>query len=211
MTSRGRPGAGFTLAEVLVAGALGLMLMVLLFQFLVPTMRASVRGATRVELQQMAVIALNKISADLQNTAPAGLSLSTTPPVSMGIVRISTVMGDGRQVWEQKMIVYGLQGDRLIRKEFPPGAASVTFSANAPVRVSASTLAGIAAEVSGKEQTIASGVMLFNVATAGTDGNVSDPVTITLGLKERNREVGEQGQPAETFTLTRTVSMKQRL
>jgi len=198
---------------VLVAGALGIMLMTLLFNFLVPTMRASVRGATRVELQQMAVIALNKMAADVQNTAPAGLSLNTTAPVSVGIVRILTVMGDGRQVWEQKMIVYSLQGDVLIRKEYPPSPPSVVLNltGNAPLRVAGSVLAQIANERNGTETSVAMGVYRFDVSTAGAAGTVMDPVTITIGLKERNRQIGEQGRPTETFNLTRTVSMKQRL
>jgi len=56
-----------------VAAFLTMLLMTLLIQFLVPTMRASVRGTTRVELQQMAVLAVNKLAADLQNTTAGGL------------------------------------------------------------------------------------------------------------------------------------------
>jgi prepilin-type N-terminal cleavage/methylation domain-containing protein len=218
LTSRNR---GFTLLEVLISASLLLLLLGLLFTFLVPTMKASVRGSVRVEMQQMAVLALNKMVGDLQNTTAAGLSLSQRNPVSIGIVRIEGVTSEGMQIWEKNMIVYALLDGVLIRKVYPPGPPSIDLNLNGttPRRVAAANLVTIAKEINGKETIVAKWVKSLRITTAGdnlaenpgdpgpTDFTIQDPVTVTIELE---RKESHQPDP-EKFRLTRVVSMKQRL
>jgi len=205
VTSRNK---GFTMLEVMVAATLGLILMGLVFSFLMPTMKASVRGATRVELQQMAVMSLHRMAGDIQNTAAAGLSLSSNPP-AVGVVRIKGVTSDGRQQWEDKMIVYTLVGGRIIRKEWPPGpsAGSPALTGSTPARVPPVLLGQIASTVNDTERVMASNVKSFSATTAAPPGQVSDPVTLKIEMEKKEAH----RQEPERFSLTRVVSMKQRI
>src|SRR5579883_2669017 len=102
----------------------------MMFAFLVPTMRASVRGSSRVEMQQQAVVALSRMAEDLEATAPAGIAiyapdampadkadlpqlgpnwaplLMVNGPVDMSIVRLNNVNASGQQVWDSHAVIY---------------------------------------------------------------------------------------------------------
>ena len=145
--SRPHPRA-FTLVELLVAATLSILLLGMMFAFLVPTMRASVRGSSRVEMQQQAVVALSRMAEDLEATAPAGIAIyapdampanaadlpqlgaNWTPllmvkdPVDMSIVRLNNVNASGQQVWDTHAVIYNWQS---IKDPTLPGYPGILF------------------------------------------------------------------------------------
>ncbi|MHB2019228.1 MAG: PulJ/GspJ family protein, partial [Candidatus Xenobia bacterium] len=126
----------FTIVELLVAATLSILLLGMMFAFLIPTMRASVRGSSRVEMQQQAVVALSRMAEDLEATAAAGIALYVDPAnynppavvpaqgpnwtpmlmseapaaggpgVIMSVVKLNNVNAQGQQVWDTSAIVY---------------------------------------------------------------------------------------------------------
>jgi hypothetical protein len=248
-----------------------MLLMTLLIQFLVPTMRASVRGTTRVELQQMAVLAVNKLAADLQNTTAGGLgfygdntsagdptytaaqsALPTSSGVGTGSVLEPQTKGvainpifdvdpTGLQQWANKIVVYAYvpgsgtwpdETGKLYRADCPPtddnnnplnGASKpsgMPSNNNSPWRDADTQLQGLVSPPSSQYTwtLLASNVVYFSCytlastnpsVTMGSDTVVSDPVYIHIRLQRTDSSTGVQGP--QSFEITRTVSMKQRI
>lgn len=138
---------GFTLVEVMVAGALSILVMGLVYAFLVPTMRAQLRGSTRAQLQLEATTALETIARDLYRSAPGAWSLRSEPPAALGLMRQDTVLTTGQRAWETFVIVYAQLDDRLVRRQWPPEPPSLGIpppGGGAPLRLGPAELAQVA-------------------------------------------------------------------
>ncbi|GMU50977.1 MAG: hypothetical protein AMXMBFR33_01230 [Candidatus Xenobia bacterium] len=138
---------GFTLVEIMVAGALSLLVMGLVYAFLVPTMRAQLRGSTRAQLQLEATTALEAMARDLYRSAPGAWSLRTERPAALGLMRQDTVLATGQRAWESFVIVYAQLDDRLVRRQWPPEPPSLGIplpGGGAPLRLGAAELAQVA-------------------------------------------------------------------
>ena len=121
---------GFTLVELLVAFALLGLLALMFVWFIVPTMRMASLGTTRVDIQQMAVLACNRIAAELLDTSPSGVSLYSraqadpaADPVVVAIVPLRDIDESGHRVWENRVSVYFWQRStgKLLLRHYPPG------------------------------------------------------------------------------------------
>ncbi|CAN0381161.1 unnamed protein product, partial [Phaeothamnion confervicola] len=71
---------GLTLAEILICIVLLVLVLVLSFNFLVPALRIATLGLLRVGMEEEAMIALNRLTGDLQMTTPNGVTISYTSP-----------------------------------------------------------------------------------------------------------------------------------
>src|SRR5207253_1003874 len=114
MSSR-PPERGMSLMEVLVAAGLALLLGTMILGVIVPSMRISQREWARMELEQAAALAKEKIMVDLMQSSSAGLSLLTpthdvsidpntgipTPgdKAALAICRLVDVTNGRTQVW----------------------------------------------------------------------------------------------------------------
>lgn len=199
--------------EILVSATLLIMLAGLTTAFLVPCMKAQVRGSAQSDEQRQAATSLDAMARDLRLTTYGGVSLLNRQPpdgepypVVMGIVRASDVNGIGRLVWEEKVVTYiwDQTGKRLLYREWPPGPGlTVKLSSSAPRRLLETDLL-IIAELP-PMKTLAYGVTSMDIShPAGRGPDVSGPLTISLEL---HRDVAHQQGP-EVVIMTQTIACR---
>lgn len=213
----------YSLIEIIFSLALIGLVAGLSLGFLFPALRASVRGTLRVEMQQQAVTALNRLCGDVRRTSVAGLSLrSGTPPIAVAACPVSgpdlrlgqagPLQPDGTVVWSDFFILYYLDetSRKLMRREWPPGPPAATTEETTivkPRRLSPARLAQIVAQSGSNEMVLATEVTRFEIehAPGGSDGEVKQPVRFRLVL-ERRGNTGHQSQ--ERFIYTRSVFLR---
>jgi hypothetical protein len=101
------PGIG--LIEVLIAAALGLVLLGLLHQMLVPVMRANSKTTVKVNLRLEATRTLAHLAEDLQGCGGTGLSYQPATSSGRSLLAISSptdITSSGRKVYEQRLLGY---------------------------------------------------------------------------------------------------------
>ncbi len=177
-----RKGSGFTLVEVMVAGALTLLVLGLVYAFLVPTMRAQLKGTTRAQLQLEATNALETMARDLYRTAPGAWSLRSEPPVALGLMRQDTVLATGQRTWDPFVIVYAQLDDRLVRRQWPPEPPTLTVAVpggSAPMRLGPDELRQVAREPAVGTRWLARDVETLAVSQEG------DCLRLSLTLNRR--------------------------
>ncbi|MDQ7826034.1 MAG: hypothetical protein RDV48_24740 [Candidatus Eremiobacteraeota bacterium] len=212
-------GLAFTLAEIIIGSMLLLLLFGLFSSFLTTAMRSSVRGSIRAAIQQEAVTSLNRLCADLRLSAAGGISYYATGsppeggPVYLGIMRLADIDSQGRQEWEQALVVYSWQGQGapLFRKEWTPAitlAASFSPALHIPAKASQATLEEIAGSTAITGQVLSRDVSEFKVTGAMSGGTVSSPLEPLITITRK----GATGKSTpENFTLSTTISFKNEL
>ena len=146
----------FTLLEVLIASGLSLLLAGLFLGVLGPTLRATGRNSARISLQQSALLALNRISKELQASCVSGIGilppLVDSEPTVLSIHRIADVVNTtpASRAFDSQLIVYAYVPARhqIRRRLWPePGLAETTLdglleppTANLAVRPEARSL-----------------------------------------------------------------------
>ncbi len=173
---------GFTLPEILIAGGLALLLMGVLIQSLIPAMRYSAEGAVRVELQQAGILALQRMTSDLQKTTAAGVSLKTGPVDAMAVNTIQTVDSGGVRVWSDEINVYSYDPTR---KRIEVETQKVTTPTTAfPNILTSVQIQSIASSQSGRERLLALNVDEFVIspAASATTTLSAQPLSITLKM-----------------------------
>ncbi|HXE73733.1 MAG TPA: hypothetical protein VNO81_13810 [Candidatus Nitrosotenuis sp.] len=209
-----RNRGGATLIEVLVGGGLAVLVLTVLIMFLLAAFKFSGQGTARVEMQQQAVVALERMASELQRSSTEAVALlSRDPlkpqnPVAFALTRLKDVSGEGDPIWEEKLIVYYWDRERslLLRREWPPAPPTLglSLSSRRANKVSPADLISLASSTNGTEKLLARGVCSFDVTHAGSGSSIEPPLTLTLGLE---REVARQKGP-ETFQLSRTVTLR---
>lgn len=196
---------GFTLLEITVTAVLLSMVMLLAIRFLVPTMRISARGTLRVEMQQTAVVALNRLITDYERSSPAGIGLRLTAPVAVSVCPVVRVQPDGADVWSDSFILYSydVPTRQLRRREWPPGAPSPTteeLTITKARRLGPDRIAGILAEPPARQIILAADVDSFQILQppGATGDMLIQPVRFQLTLKRQD----------QTFTCTRSAFVR---
>lgn len=110
----------FSLLETLVGAFLLLLLLTVMFQILVPMSKGSVRGAQQSELQQSAVLALDRLTRDLEACPPAGITLGAGDRYACH--RLVDVAADGSQMLSTDLVLvwWDRTTGRLWRRVWPP-------------------------------------------------------------------------------------------
>jgi prepilin-type N-terminal cleavage/methylation domain-containing protein len=192
-------GRGYTLLELLIAlGLLGLVAS-LVSLMLVRTLKLSQKGLSRVDMQQQASLALQRMLTDLRRTSCAGLSLrSSADPKGLAICPISSpqlrsgqpepVQGDGLLRWSDFFLLYyhDRLGQRMLYREWPPGSPSASaaeLSISRARRLDPARLLEVLQGV-GRTVVLAQGVSDFEIVHAfgGRDDLVIQPLRFRLSL-----------------------------
>ena len=203
---------GIGLLETLLAGALLTMVMGLVLSFLIPTFRNSSRGGLRVEMQQQASLAMEKLVIDLEHGAPASVSLLPAPTGSgevsgVAVQRMDGFTSSGTQLWETQLIVYyWLPKTATLKREvwnngMKPNL-SVTLLDYHPARITRQDLLDLINDGSAPEANVARGVSLFSVDYPPPPA--SQPYRIRLTL-ERS-PIGQTA--AEVLALDRSITLR---
>jgi Tfp pilus assembly protein PilV len=214
---RGR--RAFTLVETLVAAGLLLLFLAVAATFMVTLLRAFSRGTTRSELQQQSVIALSRMTADLQSSSVASLTLlnptasAAGQPVAFSLIPIdATTAPEGVVTWKQEVVVYVWQPatGRIVRRVFTNADAlgqSARLDPLVPRKISSSLLTTMAATPAAGEEQLAADVVRFEVHNENDGGNFIQP---PLWLRIRAEKHGSHDSANEVFELTRTVALRNR-
>lgn len=217
--------SAFTLLEILIA--LGILVVVgsLISLLLVRTMRATTRGTLRVEMQQQAVIAMQRILTDLHKSCCAGVTVrSGAAPRALCICPISQpdlragepppVQGDGQLVWSKFFLIYDYDSaaQQIRYREWPPGsvaATSLETDPGNPRRLTSGRLAQVLAGTGTHLQVVCSGVTSFQLSypPGGSDDQYVQPLTLEI-VQQRRGNTGHS-QP-ETFSYRRSVFLAEQ-
>lgn len=202
---------GMSMLELLIAGGLFLVVLSVVFGFLIPSFRNSSRNGARIEMQQQASLAMDRLMIDLERSAPAAVTLLPSPAQGqasgVAIQRLRGFSGGGLQEWESELVLYYWlpQSQRLKREIWRAGlppALPVVLLDTRPSRITRQDLVDVINDGSASEQTVATGVIEFEVALAKPPA--MQPFTIGLTLA---RTI--QGRPKpETFELRRSVTLR---
>ena len=205
----------YTLIEVLFgAGLLGL-LTALFVGVLVPVLRASARNATRIGVQEGAMVALQRLSKDLQSSTVAGVGLLEGDPCVLSVHRLADVVTTDppSQVYENQFVVYCYVSSqaRLTRRVWPetsdpnqtldgllkpPGSLQ-------PVRPEPRSLAYFAAHPGSRDQNLVSQVKSFAIGSKVAAPQVTPPLQIRLEL-----EAPLWGGEKYRLSLSQSVSLR---
>lgn len=179
---------GFTIVEVLVALPIVLLLLGLIYEFLIPNFRLMSESSIKAELQQLAQLSTNQIAAELNSTAPTGVSLQIpASPAAPMIVATNPIFSvdptSGRPTYESKLVLFYNEplNQCLFRKETPqPPPSGLSFNAIGPVQVPGTTLTSLAGSTYPGTKKIAHHVDSFLVQKEATTGGEVYRVELVL-------------------------------
>ena len=190
---------GFTLLEVLIASGLCLLLVGLFLGVLGLTLRATGRNSARISLQQSALLALNRISKEVQASCVSGLGIlqpqGNADPTVLSIHRIADVVNTSpaSRAFESQLIVYSyVPGSHRIRRRLwpEPGLGETTLdglleppTANLALRPEPRSLLYFAQNPGPREQILVGQVRSFTVRSKSLPPEVTPPLNLTLELE----------------------------
>ena len=131
----------FTLLEVTVACAIALVLSAVCARFFHASLVWQARSLRKIHLQQQLNVAVARISADLQRSAPGGVAAAPNQLAIQQLVDISTER-PARTLWDTVLGIYFVNAQGLCRRNWPPQPPDlgVTVTTAAPFRPDSSQL-----------------------------------------------------------------------
>lgn len=137
---------GFTLIEVMVAGVLGLLLLFVTVQLLLPAMRLSARGTTLVELDQRASLLEQRLERALKSTGYRGVHIAEAGPDRyLSVHPILGAVADSKPQLASTLTVFSWKQNQLRESEISlpvvpqtltglPAAELIAALADSPTR-----------------------------------------------------------------------------
>lgn len=102
-----RCAPGMTLVEVLVAAFLGSLVLYVLISTLIPALKASAMGSTRVSLDQRGTLACSRLIRALKATSRAGLLAETRDGVGLLSTHpLEGILPDSKQKWADHLVIF---------------------------------------------------------------------------------------------------------
>ena len=204
---------GFTLLELIISAVLLLILLGLVFSFLIPATRASIKGSIRAEIQQEAMRTMNNIISDLTKSSGSAISITATMndpetgPVAVAMVKIKDILPECQREWEQSLILYYWQGkgQPVYKRILSSSECGIPLSANSPAKLSQSSLLSLAGSAGVKGQVLARDVDEFRITTAGFGNVLGSPVKLLIRIK---RKAASGGGNEEIFDISRSIKLR---
>lgn len=173
-----RKRRAMSLIEVMVAGGIAFLLSTTLFYVIFPSFRIVQEGQILTELQQQGELALQQVTADLQNTVPTGASLAFPGPGQGMIVAthpVTPTLGSGILNFQAQLLVWyhDVGKKQLFRKRFSNGDPSgvvLTFYSSVALQTTRLNLDLICNQTNGTERSYAKNVESFWVEKEYTTG-----------------------------------------
>ncbi|MCA9791261.1 MAG: hypothetical protein KC910_05680 [Candidatus Eremiobacteraeota bacterium] len=179
------PRRAFSLAEVLVAVGLALLLLTLLVGVLLPSLGAFRRTSSRVDMQQTALVSMRRIRHDLERSTPASVQVYASGGVCVLLIhRLKGLDASGAREWEPKVVIYHFNpaSARLVRELWPN---SGTASTSEPQHLEDATLAALASSVNPNQRVVAVGVDSFEV-------EAGNPLKLHLAMRRGEHHLSSQ-------------------
>lgn len=176
----------------MVASAILLTLAAVVCRFFYNSLGWQARNLRRTNLQQQMTLALQRVSSDLQQSAPVGVTIGSNRVAVQKIADASTDIPP-QLIWETALTTYFVTADGLYRRVWPPAPPDlgVTLTTALPFRPDPSQLTALC--ISQRSVLIGR-----NVTTL----EVSNPNTLPLRLTVRVAE------DQESFASTRVLSLR---
>ena len=197
----------------MIASGIAAAIATVMVAFLITSLQAQARMAVRVDVQEQAMMACNRVARDLQGSVLAGVSLRKSAGSQPEVLAIHPLVGVSTgdppsQIFSRQVVVYAWkpgQG-RIVRQLWPAdpshppaGAIPTVFK---PFRVNQDDLLTLGNSSNATAPSFGGDVTAFNVTTPATPPQISPPITLTLSLaksvKGRNY----------SYTLTRKLSLR---
>ena len=207
-----------TLTIVLVVTAIGALLMQ-------STSRATIRTTLRTEMQQQALVAIQRLVTDLRRSCCAGVAIrSGAAPQAIAICPMSQpglrsgsqtgVLNNGELLWSDFFLIYSYDAaaKTLNYREWPPGNPAPNTEESdvtKPRRLAPGRIAEILNIPAFRQGTLISGLSEFEISypPGGSDLLMIQPVTLKVVLQRR----GATGRPEpETFTYRRSFFLPEQ-
>lgn len=135
LTERRLTKTGLTLVEVMIGASITLMFLAVLAFTYRGTIKSLRHRMTLLDLQDRCVVAMEKLTRDLQSSSASGVSVFSSGPTStaLAIQKSDELNSVGRLEWEQKLIVYWYDADekslfRRVVNQSEASAAGVELS-----------------------------------------------------------------------------------
>lgn len=194
---------GFTLLELMVAGACLLLLVAMMMQLLIPAFRISAKASTASELHQRGHHALKNLADDLQRTPAAGFAVYPTAPGRTLISLHQVIDADptGAPVYADGLVIYLWQDRSLVRHRYvDPDPAF----ASSPRRLSVEQLETYLSAVV-ESRLLCSDLTSLSVSDSDPDPKrLRQPLLIAMELTR-----GEESQ-LQRLALSEKVTMRNR-
>ncbi len=163
-----RKPRGFTVLEMLVVGAVALVILVLLTDLFVTAMRRTQDGRLRVDMQQRAIFAVRRWEDDIERVSARSVVLKPAEPAAVSMTAADAVNSNGTITWSKTIVCWGLLREerKLIRDTYPPEvpAFAEPLTSAAPYLPTYLELDSLIKETSGAEKTMCEDVEEFSVA-----------------------------------------------
>lgn len=179
----------FTLLEITVAAGLSVVVFTLLALLLYATSVSTVRGQARVDIQQQAILASNRMVTELMQCTPAGVGVLYTPDVDSEVVLslhkvvdVSSTVPPSQVFARQLTVFWWLPGEgslwqRTVSDEHSPtlGELGLTpLNTARPTRGGRQeTLLRMVRNTQDGKRSLAQGVVGFQIVSGG---NLQDPL-----------------------------------
>lgn len=182
---------GFTVVEALITCAVMSLLLVMMFQVIVPGMNLMQQGSMRASVQQQAMMITQQIFTELQRSTPKGVSIhvpaSATDPAIIGVNSIGGILPTGYPQFEDRLHVFwhDIARRRVRRKVYPPTPPALpgfVFDMKTARDATSSQLQSIIGQSNGTERNVSSDVDLFRLEVEPTTGG--EVYVLYLGLNE---------------------------
>lgn len=194
----------FTLLELVLAAGLAFVLLTLCVAVLVPLAKATARSADQVDLRQMAFVSLNRLSADLDRSAPEGISILSSPTqVVIAIQPLVDLTADGAQVWDAQLVTWYWKDSQVRRRLWPPGAPDLGWVPN-PARPRHVTPAELPRLMEPENSQALAGFVDSLQVEGGMPPLFVQPIKLTLKLSRPGRGPGGK----EAYSLSTSVYLR---
>jgi hypothetical protein len=194
---------GVTVLELMITLTIVLVVTGLSALLLSSTSRAALRTTMRTEMQQQALVAVQRLITDLRRSCCSGVGIrSGSAPLAVAICPLSQpglragsqsgVLNNGELLWSDFYQIYSYDaGARTLNyREWPPGnpvPSADELDITKPRRLAPGRIAEILNVPAGRQLTLVTGLAAFEIRypPGGSDALMIQPVTFKLTLERR--------------------------
>jgi len=203
---------GLSLLEIMVAAALGLLLLTYASRLLIQISRNTLRAQAQVAVQQTVTITMGRLISDVQTSTPAGLTwqpdLGPAHLRALAVQPLRDVDGDGLSVYADKLLIiyyYDAPNQLLRRREWmPPHNPPLTLNPSEPVRLSDTQLLTALSTQDFSLDSSIKNLDQFELSNPYPPPNLGNP----LELKISGRQHVVSGKSDEFFEVKRSIVLR---